>query len=75
MQRPSVTVGNAALPSSSGAGRQPPAPQAWEAVKPIVYRLYVEDELPLRQVKAYLEQHNDFRASERMYKDRLKKWK
>jgi hypothetical protein len=70
------TVRNStALPGPSGAGRQPPTPQAWAAVKEIIHRLYVEDELPLREVKAYLEQHHGFRASERMFKDRLKKWR
>lgn len=77
MQRPSSNTAGNVLPSPSGtvAGRQPPTAQAWQAVKETVRRLYVEQELPLHQVKAYLERHHDFRASERMYKDRLKKWK
>lgn len=77
MQRSPTAVGKpTALQGLSGAGpRQPPAPQAWAGVKEIVRRLYVEDELPLREVKAYLEKHHDFRASERMFKDRLKKWR
>ena len=76
MQRPSSGVGNAStLRASSGTGRQPPTPREWAAVKEIVHRLYVEEELPLREVKAYLESHNGFRASERMFKDRLKKWR
>lgn len=75
MQRSSNPTALQGLTSLSGTGRQPPTPQAWAAVKEIVRRLYVEDELPLREVKAYLEKHYDFRASERMFKDRLKKWR
>jgi hypothetical protein len=75
MQRLSNPPALQGLTSLSGAGRQPPTPQAWTAVKEIVRRLYVEDELPLREVKAYLEKHHEFRASERMFKDRLKKWR
>lgn len=76
MERSLSSVGNtAALQSVSGAGRGPPTPQAWSAVREIVHRLYVEDDLPLREVKAYLEKHHGFRASERMFKDRLKKWR
>lgn len=51
-----------------------PTPQQWEAVRDEVHRLYVEKELPLRQVKDHLEKNHEFRASERMFKDRLKKW-
>jgi hypothetical protein len=76
MQKSSNTVGDSiALRGLSGAGRQPPSPEAWVAVKEIVRRLYVEDELPLREVKMYLEEHHGFKASERMFKDRLKKWR
>ena len=58
----------------SGAGNQPPTAAAWVAVKQVIHRLYVEDGLPLREVKADLEEHHGFKASERMFKDRLKKW-
>ena len=72
MQRPSnIPSDGTTLSSPSGAkSRQPPTPQAWLAVKEIVRCLYVLQELPLHDVKEFLEEHHDFRASERMYKDR-----
>jgi hypothetical protein len=60
-------------PDRAGSS-QPPAPQDWAAVKDEVQRLYVSEALPLHTVKERLACDYGFKASERMFKDRLKKW-
>jgi hypothetical protein len=59
---------------ASMPGRQPPTPEEWEQQKSNIARLYIDQEMPLRDVMAVMEGGHGFRASARMYKSRLGAW-
>ncbi|KAI1854054.1 hypothetical protein JX265_003622 [Neoarthrinium moseri] len=52
-------------------GQHPPA--VWESLKPEIHRLYIDDELPLKEVREIM-MHKGFVATEKMYKDKFAKW-
>src|SRR5271170_867287 len=59
---------------ASMPSRQPPTPEEWEGQKSNIARLYIDQEMPLRDVMALMERSYGFRASARMYKSRLRAW-
>ncbi|ETN46967.1 uncharacterized protein HMPREF1541_01157 [Cyphellophora europaea CBS 101466] len=74
---PSYNQDTAALfPSTQGEvsrSTEGPSASEWEARKEDIRRLY--EKKPLKDVKAHLEKHYGFRATERMFKSRLHQWK
>ncbi|KAI1824086.1 Clr5 domain-containing protein [Xylaria intraflava] len=54
--------------------RKPHSVETWEAVKPIIARLYLQDNWRLKDVMAILEERG-FCASTKMYKTKLTQWK
>ncbi|KAK0746991.1 Clr5 domain-containing protein [Schizothecium vesticola] len=46
----------------------------WDAHRQTIARLYLDEEMTLKDVKAYMEDNHAFFATEKMYKMRLKKW-
>jgi uncharacterized LabA/DUF88 family protein len=66
--------------SSVGAHVSPGTSQAsrgeaeWRRIKPIFEQLYMQDDLSLKEVILELRQKHAFKASEQMYKKRIKRW-
>ncbi|KAL6245438.1 hypothetical protein RBB50_007437 [Rhinocladiella similis] len=52
-----------------------PGEDEWERIKPILERLYIQDNLPLERMADVLSTEHDFNAKLNMYKTRLRKWK
>ncbi|KAI1812445.1 Clr5 domain-containing protein [Poronia punctata] len=48
--------------------------EEWDAIKPILRKLYMEEDRPLKLVMRTLEQDYDFYATMRMYKIRFRRW-
>ncbi|KAK8042456.1 hypothetical protein PG994_012939 [Apiospora phragmitis] len=46
----------------------------WEGYRSIITRLYSEENRPLKEVVDWMAQEYEFHATEKMYKDRLKRW-
>ncbi|KAK8127792.1 hypothetical protein PG984_008900 [Apiospora sp. TS-2023a] len=46
----------------------------WEGYRGVITRLYSEENRPLKEVVHWMAQEYDFHATEKMYKDRLKRW-
>ncbi|KAK8010867.1 hypothetical protein PG990_009832 [Apiospora arundinis] len=46
----------------------------WEGYRGVITRLYSEENRPLKEVVHIMAQKYDFHATEKMYKDRLKRW-
>ncbi|KAI0132895.1 hypothetical protein BJ170DRAFT_680772 [Xylariales sp. AK1849] len=67
--KPSQAI--ALAPTRRFRGQHPPA--VWEAHKPEIRRMYIDDEMSLKEVRAVMEQKG-FKATEKMYKDKLAKW-
>ncbi|KAI0438611.1 Clr5 domain-containing protein [Xylaria telfairii] len=55
--------------------RKSHSPEAWEAVKADIARLYLEENRRLKDVMAILEEQRGFWASPKMYKTKLTQWK
>ncbi|KAI1420196.1 Clr5 domain-containing protein [Xylaria sp. FL1777] len=55
--------------------RKSHSPEAWEAVKADIARLYLDENRRLKDVMAILEQQRGFHASPKMYKTKLTQWK
>ncbi|KAI0967147.1 hypothetical protein F4678DRAFT_253103 [Xylaria arbuscula] len=62
-------------PQPSIRRRQSHTPEAWEAVKADIARLYLEENRRLKDVMAILEEQHGFYASPKMYKTKLTQWK
>jgi Clr5 domain len=58
----------------AGVAANAPSPEGWQQAKPLIEQLYVQQDRPLKEVRAYLAEHNNFLATERMFKQRLKEW-
>lgn len=58
----------------AGLSAHAPSPEGWQLAKPLIEQLYVQQDRPLKEVRAYLAEHRNFLATERMYKQRLKEW-
>ncbi|KAI2641337.1 hypothetical protein GGS21DRAFT_504255 [Xylaria nigripes] len=54
--------------------RKPHSPEAWEAIKPEIARLYLQENRRLKDVMSIMEEQGFF-ASTKMYKTKLTKWK
>ncbi|KAI0470585.1 Clr5 domain-containing protein [Xylariaceae sp. FL0804] len=46
----------------------------WDIVKPIIWKLYMEDNRPLKLVMRTIAEDYDFHATTRMYKIRFRRW-
>ncbi|KAI1324617.1 hypothetical protein F5Y16DRAFT_299781 [Xylariaceae sp. FL0255] len=46
----------------------------WEEMKPLIYKLYMEDDRALKVVMRILSEEYDFHATVRMYKIRFRRW-
>ncbi|KAI3330308.1 hypothetical protein F4824DRAFT_341496 [Ustulina deusta] len=55
--------------------RKTHSPEAWEAVKADIRRLYLDENRRLKDVMAILEEQRGFWASPKMYKTKLTQWK
>ncbi|KUI54710.1 hypothetical protein VP1G_02066 [Cytospora mali] len=49
-------------------------PEQWEAMRPIIRRLYIDDKKTLAEVSQTLETSYNFRATPKQYKNRFKQW-
>jgi tetratricopeptide (TPR) repeat protein len=58
----------------AGVAANAPSPEDWQLAKPLIEQLYVQQDRPLKEVRAYLAEHRNFLATERMFKQRLKEW-
>ena len=58
----------------AGVAANAPSPEGWQLAKPLIEQLYVQQDRPLKEVRAYLAEHRNFLATERMFKQRLKEW-
>lgn len=58
----------------AGVAANPPSPEGWQQAKPLIERLYVKEDRPLKEVRAHMAEHRSFLATERMFKQRLKEW-
>lgn len=52
-----------------------PSPETWEVHRPMIKRLYLDEDKTLPQVMEIMKRDYDFKASVRMYKRRLGLWK
>lgn len=52
----------------------PPTPENWNHIKDAVKSYYVNQKLPLKEVRTVLRDRHGFRATDRMIKARLKQW-
>ncbi|KAK5957037.1 hypothetical protein OHC33_001406 [Knufia fluminis] len=52
----------------------PPTPENWNQIKDAVRSYYVNQKLPLKEVRTVLRDRHGFRATDRMIKARLKQW-
>ncbi|KAK5070020.1 hypothetical protein LTR64_001854 [Lithohypha guttulata] len=52
----------------------PPTPQDWLQIQDVVRAYYVNQKLPLKEVRIVLRDRHGFRATDRMIKARLKQW-
>ncbi|KAI1346084.1 Clr5 domain-containing protein [Xylaria sp. FL0043] len=59
----------------SNRRRKSHSPEAWEAVKADIGRLYLQENRRLKDVMAILEEQRGFYASPKMYKTKLTQWK
>ncbi|KAI0542575.1 Clr5 domain-containing protein [Xylaria digitata] len=79
----SMAIGRGSGPVSTNAQQQgdrrrkphSPDPEAWEAVKEDIARLYLEENRRLKDVIAILKEERGFWASPKMYKTKLTRWK
>ncbi|PMD59823.1 uncharacterized protein K444DRAFT_529152, partial [Hyaloscypha bicolor E] len=46
----------------------------WNRFRPLIKRLYIDEEKTLKEVMAVMEREHGHRATAKMYKDRIKKW-
>jgi tetratricopeptide (TPR) repeat protein len=58
----------------AGVAANAPSPEGWQQAKPLIEQLYVQQDRPLKEVRAYLAEYRNFLATERMFKQRLKEW-
>ncbi len=58
----------------AGVAANAPSPEGWQQAKPLIEQLYVQQDRPLKEVRAYLAEQRNFLATERMFKQRLKEW-
>lgn len=58
----------------AGVAANAPSPEGWQLAKPLIEQLYVQQDRPLKEVRAYLADNRNFLATERMFKQRLKEW-
>ncbi|KAI1329946.1 Clr5 domain-containing protein [Xylariaceae sp. FL0255] len=58
-------------------GRHPSwaTPEDWDAHQGTIRRLYLDEKRPLKDVVVIMESEYGFRATAKMYKTRLAKWK
>ena len=54
--------------------KQGPGPEVWETYRPIIKRLYLDEEKTLKDVMAIMQREYDYKATIKMYKSRIKKW-
>ncbi|KAI0188007.1 Clr5 domain-containing protein [Xylaria flabelliformis] len=50
-------------------------PEDWDAHQETIRRLYLDEKRPLKEVVVIMESEYGFRATAKMYKTRLAKWK
>ncbi|KAI0128766.1 Clr5 domain-containing protein [Xylariales sp. AK1849] len=62
-------------PHSHNARLRQHSDAQWLAMFPHIQRLYMQEERPLKEVVSLMEQRYGFKATERMYKRRLVRWK
>ncbi|KAL4890632.1 Clr5 domain-containing protein [Aspergillus ambiguus] len=65
---------SASSSSSSSAIFRPRRSDDWQEYRPVIEKLYRDDQLKLRDVKRIMEREYNFVASEKQYKDRLAAW-
>ncbi|KAI1367263.1 Clr5 domain-containing protein [Xylaria arbuscula] len=69
------TKSDAPVSREGSRRRKTHSPEAWEAVKDDIARLYLEENRRLKDVMAILEEQRGFCASPKMYKTKLTQWK
>lgn len=71
---PPTSALSASSSSSSSALFRPRRSEDWQEYRPVIEKLYRDDQLKLRDVKRIMEREYHFVASEKQYKDRLAAW-
>ncbi|KAI8623422.1 hypothetical protein F5Y19DRAFT_468509 [Xylariaceae sp. FL1651] len=74
----SSSSGSEQMPTDTQRGnrrRKSHSPEAWEAVKSEIARLYLDEGRRLKDVMAIMEERRGFWASLKMYKTKLTQWK
>ncbi|RWA12305.1 hypothetical protein EKO27_g2771 [Xylaria grammica] len=76
-QRNPKSCGRVTADEQQRGNRRPKthSPEAWEAVKEDIARLYLEENRRLKDVMTILEEQRGFSASQKMYKTKLTRWK
>ncbi|KAK0386805.1 hypothetical protein NLU13_6641 [Sarocladium strictum] len=72
-----IPSSQSASPSTNVAGprnRKEHTAAEWEAVRPRFTELYLAQKLRLADVSRILREENDFHATDKQYKDRIRKW-
>ena len=54
--------------------KQGPGPEVWETYRPIVKRLYLDEDKTLKDVMAIMQREYGHKATVKMYKSRIEKW-
>ncbi|KAM7191721.1 Clr5 domain containing protein, partial [Naviculisporaceae sp. PSN 640] len=49
-------------------------PDEWTAVKPVIRKMYLEDNVPLKDVMSIMETQHGFHGTIKMYKNKLNEW-
>lgn len=68
-----------AIPGASWGGgshsrAKAPTPKEWEHHRHCITDLYITQDMSLSEVRKYMEEHTTLRASDNMFKRRIKKW-
>ncbi|KAK8087913.1 hypothetical protein PG997_002874 [Apiospora hydei] len=63
------------LPADGKVVSAGPSMEAWESYRPLITKLYLDDNRELSEVRRIMQEDHDFRASPGMYKKRLRSWK
>ncbi|KIW16338.1 hypothetical protein PV08_06389 [Exophiala spinifera] len=63
------------MPATKATRKRAPSEEEWERIKPELKRLFIDENLPLKEAARIMASQHSFHASIDMYKLRLKKWR
>jgi len=79
--QPQVTTPTTTMPEVVPAAALPPAPtrqilshDSWEELKPLIYRLYIEENMAFSSVAKIIHESHGFLPTKRQFGTRLAKW-